>query len=215
VEACFLPPIDAAEGKQPAMIYAHGNGELMEDCAAGLDAFRQRGIGVLLVEYPGYGRSEGLPSEGSIRDTVLAAYDHLASNPDVDKRRIFAFGSSLGGGAVCLLARERPLAALILQSTFTSLRHFSWRYGAPPFLLKDRFDNLAAVRDYAGPVFVAHGRTDRTIPWREGEALAKAAPRGELHLYAFGHGCDLNEIQLFKDLDPFLVKALILPPKPS
>src|SRR5438552_5342987 len=122
VEACFLGPLEKVEGRVPAVIYAHGNGELMEDCGSGLDGLRQRGIGVLLVEYPGYGRSEGLPSEGSIRDTLLAAYDLLLTNPDVDKRRIFAFGSSLGGGAVCLLAREGPLAALVLQPTLTSLR---------------------------------------------------------------------------------------------
>src|SRR5439155_6023322 len=89
---------------------------------------------------------------------------------------------------------------------------FSWRYGAPPFLLKDRFDNLEAVRQFAGPVFVAHGKGDATIPWREGQELARASRRGEFHLYEFAHGCDLNEIPIFKDLDPFLVKARILPP---
>jgi hypothetical protein len=79
------------------------------------------------------------------------------------------------------------VAALVLQSTFTSVRSFAWRYLMPPFLVRDPFDNLAAVRGFTGPVLVIHGRRDGIIPFRHGEALAAAAREGSLVPLECGH----------------------------
>jgi hypothetical protein len=65
-----------------------------------------------------------------------AAYDRMPGDPRVDSSRIFGFGQSLGGGAICLLARDRPLRAPILQSTFPTLDIFAAHYRAPSFLLR-------------------------------------------------------------------------------
>src|SRR5262252_2304681 len=122
VEALFLPAsTDANARHQPVVIFGHGNGEVIDYWVSAFHEFQERGVGVLLVEYPGYGRSTGSPSEQSIRAAMDGAYDRVAADPRVDPDRIFGFGQSLGGGAICLLARDRPLRALILQSTFTSL----------------------------------------------------------------------------------------------
>jgi hypothetical protein len=64
--------------------------------------------------------------------------------------RIFGFGQSLGGGAICLLAKDRPLRALILQSTFPSLDIFAAGYWAPSFLLRDHFNNPSLRRTRRG-----------------------------------------------------------------
>src|SRR5829696_2413872 len=69
VEAIFLPATDGLAVQQPVMIFAHGNGEVIDYWLTELHGFRERGIGVLLVEYPGFGRSTGEPSEKSIRAT--------------------------------------------------------------------------------------------------------------------------------------------------
>jgi pimeloyl-ACP methyl ester carboxylesterase len=165
VEGLFLPATSNMNGgRQPVMIFGHGNGEVTDYWVSALDGFRERGIGVLLVEYPGYGRSTGSPSERSIRTAMDAAYDRIVQDPRVDRSRIFGFGQSLGGGAICLLAKDRPLRALILLSTFPSLDIFTASYWAPSFLLRDHFDNLSTVAHFAGPVLVIHGREDRLIP---------------------------------------------------
>ena len=132
VEAWYLPPA-AAEKPAPAVIFGHGNGELIDYWPNELARFSEMGIGLLLVEYPGYGRSAGSPSQESISETFTRAYDTLAARPDVDPARIVLFGRSLGGGAVCDLAAKRPSAALILMSCFTSVRSFAIRYLAPVF----------------------------------------------------------------------------------
>jgi hypothetical protein len=168
-------------------VYAHGNGELIDHWLHEFEALRARGISVLLVEYPGYGRSSGIPSERSITGAFTAAYDWAAAQPHVDARRIIGHGRSLGGGAICALARERALAALVLESTFTSIREQVRRYGVPGFLVRDPFDNLARVREFEGPVLVLHGERDTSIPVDQGRALHGAARASELHVLACGH----------------------------
>jgi fermentation-respiration switch protein FrsA (DUF1100 family) len=212
VDAIFLPATSSGEGvSKPLMIFGHGNGEVIDYWITAFEGFRQRGIGVLLVEYPGYGRSTGSPSEASIRAAMDAAYDRMAGDPRVDRTRIFGFGQSLGGGAICILARDRALRALILQSTFTSLDTFAADYWAPSFLLHGHFDNLSAVRHFQGPVLVIHGRDDRLIPWKEGQRLASASAHSAFRLYNCGHGCwDPAHLPFWQDAVPFLVAAGVL-----
>ena len=74
VEAWYLPP--ESTGKPcPAVIFGHGNGELIDYWPGELGRFASLGIGLLLVEYPGYGRSAGAPSQDSISETFALAYD--------------------------------------------------------------------------------------------------------------------------------------------
>jgi pimeloyl-ACP methyl ester carboxylesterase len=210
VEALFLPAPSAGV-QQPVVVFAHGNGEVIDYWISALHGFQERGIGVLLVEYPGYGRSTGSPSERSIRAAMDAAYDRIAADPRVDRNRIFGFGQSLGGGAICLLARDRPLRALILQSTFTSLDSFTTRYWAPSFLLRDHFDNLSSVRHFPGPVLLIHGREDPVIPWQQGQQLAAASPHSTFKLYDCGHVCwDPEHLPFWQDVMPFLLAADIV-----
>jgi pimeloyl-ACP methyl ester carboxylesterase len=214
VDALFLPATDDTSTKpKPLLIFGHGNGEVIDYWVAGLDGFRERGIAVLLVEYPGYGRSSGSPSERSIRQAMDAAYDLIASDPRVDPTRVMGFGQSLGGGAICLLAKDRPLRALILESTFPSLDIFAAGYGAPAFLLRDHFNNLATVAKFPGPILVIHGRDDQLIPWQQAQRLAQASTHATFRLYECGHGCwDPDHLPFWRDALPFLKDAGMLPP---
>ncbi len=188
VEAWYLPPTkQETRAPAPLLVFTHGNGELIDDWPSDFEAPRQWGVGVLLVEYPGYGRSSGSPSERSVTDGVLAAYDWASGQPSVDPRRIIAYGRSVGGGAATALAAARPLAALILESTFTSVAAFASRYGAPALLVRDRFDNLAAVRRFSGPLLILHGEHDETIPVSHGRALHLAQPSSQFVLMPCGH----------------------------
>ncbi len=204
VEAWFLPP-GAGARPAPAMIFAHGNAERIDDLVPEFLPFSGLGIGVLLVEYPGYGRSPGAPSQATITAAMTAAYDDLVSRPGVDPARVVLYGRSLGGGAVCALAARRPSAAMILASSFTSVRSFARRYGLPGFLVRDPFDNLAVVRRYGQPLLVVHGRRDEVIPFAHGEALFRAAPQGRLLAWDCGHNdCPPDGDRFLSDLADFL-----------
>jgi len=186
-EAWFLPATTPSAGPRPLLVFTHGNGELIDFWPEAFDEPRRWGAAVLLVEYPGYGRSPGEASEASITASVLAAYDWARARPEVDAGRIVAYGRSVGGGPACQLAARRPVAALVLESAFTSVRAFARGFGAPAFLVRDPFDNLAVVREYRGPLLLLHGSRDDIIPPGHSRALAAAARQAELHLLPCGH----------------------------
>lgn len=187
VDAWYLPPAGATAGLRAAVIFAHGNAERAEDWTDQFHDLRRAGLGILLPEYPGYGLSAGAPSQSSITAAMLAAYDWLAAQPGVDTGRIIAYGRSLGGGAVARLATRRPVAALVLESSFTSLRAFAGRFLAPGFLVRDPFDTLAELGAFRGPLLVVHGRRDDVAPFAHGRTLAAAVPGAVFVALDCGH----------------------------
>jgi fermentation-respiration switch protein FrsA (DUF1100 family) len=188
VEAFLLPGSRSGDAPGPLLIYAHGNGELVDFWLDQFGPLRAAGVSILLVEYPGYGRSTGTPSEASIRRALVAGYDWAVAQPGIDAARVVGHGRSLGGGAVSALGRERPLAALILESTFTSIEDVAAdAFRAPRCLVWNAFDNLSFVRGFAGPVLVLHGEVDSSIPVSHARKLAEAAPAAQLLLQRCGH----------------------------
>jgi fermentation-respiration switch protein FrsA (DUF1100 family) len=211
VEAWYLPPTALRQRPGPAVMFAHGNGELIDFWPDEMAPFRRMGIGVLLVEYPGYGRSEGSPSQRSITEAFVAAYDRLKQRPEIDPDRIVLFGRSLGGGAVCALAKTRPSAALILMSTFINVHAFAKNFLVPSFLVRDPFDNLAVVKTYPKSILFIHGKQDDVIPYRHGLTLYRAAPHAKLLSYDCGHNDCLPGLGTFwRDVETFLREAGIL-----
>jgi fermentation-respiration switch protein FrsA (DUF1100 family) len=191
VEAWFLPPRDD-RGLAPLLIYSHGNGELIDMRADEFAPLRAAGIGVLQVEYPGYGRSQGSPSEESLTAALVAGYDWAAkgTNADsrrIDTRRIIGQGRSLGGGAIAQLAARRPLAALVLESTFENFDEVVMGYGVPRWLLINHFDTRAVLSRYPGPVLLLHGTDDQVFASAHALALAAVARRPTVHLEPCGH----------------------------
>jgi fermentation-respiration switch protein FrsA (DUF1100 family) len=211
VEGWYRPPPNSAPGLPgPVMIFVHGNAETIDTATADMAGVGALGLGLLALEYPGYGRSGGKPSQASITAAMLAAYDALAVRPEVDARRIVACGRSLGGAAACVLAAQRPLAALILVSTFTRVSDFTRRYLVPSFLVRDPFDNLAVVSRFAGPLLIIHGRHDAMIPFDHARRLHHASPGSRLMAYACDHNdCPPDWAVFWRDLEEFLDAARV------
>ncbi len=212
VESWLIPPPPGRTADpSPAVIFGHGNGELIDYWPEELKGFNRLGLAVMLVEYPGYGRSAGSPSQKSITDAFVVAYDTLAARKDIDPARIVLTGRSLGGGAVCALSLKRPSSAMILMSTFTSAKSFARRYLAPSLLVRDPMDNLAAVQTYSEPILIIHGRQDTVIPYSHGQSLKKAAVRGSLITYEAGHNdCPPDWTVFWKDVETFLMDNRII-----
>jgi len=212
VEGWLLPGDGVGAGHPgPAVIFAHGNAELIEHWPEQLEPYRRLGISVLLPEFRGYGRSAGSPSQAAIAEDLVAFYDLLARRPEVDAARIVFHGRSLGGGAVCDLARRRRPAAVILMSTFTSMRRMARRYLVPGFMVRDPFDNLDVVERLDAPLLIVHGRRDSLIPYTHAEALHAAAPSSRLVTYEADHNdCPPDWSVLWRDLTRFLREAKIM-----
>lgn len=135
-------------------------------------------LNVFMYDYRGYGRSKGKPTvEGALKDAraARAKLCELASIKDED---VLLMGESLGGAISVQLAAESKPRALILQSTFSSLRDVaSVHYARLAWLVpKNKLNSTDAITKYQGPLLLSHGNSDRTIPIELGEKLYQAAP---------------------------------------
>jgi pimeloyl-ACP methyl ester carboxylesterase len=213
VDALFMAASDRGDGgPYPAIVFTHGNAELIDVWPRPLSSFRELGLSVLIVEYPGYGRSAGTPSQHTIMETMVAAHDWLIARADVDETRIVAMGRSLGSAPAAGLARVRPVAALILQSPFKSVAAMAAeRFFLPGFLVRDRFDNRAILQSYDGPVLVLHGTRDPVVPYSHGAALASLAAQGQLVSQDCAHNdCPPSWPEFVNQVESFLTEAGVL-----
>jgi len=211
LEAWYLPPAATHQGPAALLLFAHGNGELIDYWPDEFDEPRAWGMGVLLIEYPGYGRSEGSPSQPSITEGMLAAYDWAMHDARVDRSRIIPYGRSLGGGAATVLSLERSVPALILESTFSSVAAFASGFGAPSFLIRDKFDSESMVKKFKGPILIVHGERDDLVPPSHARVLAAAAGNATLKIVSCGHNdCP----RPWTEVRAFLVRNGLLIPEP-
>ncbi len=172
---------------------------------------------VIVLEYPGYGARTGEPSEQTLSTAAVQAMDLLqAQRPGP----VLLLGESLGSGVAAHVAAARPdaVAGIILVTPFASLGAVA-RHHMPflpvALLLRDRFDTLALLSDFDGPLVIVTGGADDVVP----EQLAlplKTAHRGKLLHWSqpgAGHNTiDMNpRAQGWRDIDAFL--AAQLPPQ--
>lgn len=177
VEAWWRPaPGASAERPGPAVIYFHGNAELIDDQRQTVMIWHGLGVSVLLCEHVGYGRSEGVPSLDADIANAAAWFDVLAARPEVRPGAIVTHGFSLGGALAAQLAARRPVAGLVLESTFSSLPSMARRHGVWLYFGAERMDSAGVLRrlDPAVPVLITHGTSDDVIPVAEGRRLAAA-----------------------------------------
>jgi dipeptidyl aminopeptidase/acylaminoacyl peptidase len=180
----FLPKAASAAAKAPAIIFFHGNSDYIETKLEYPEFYTARGIACLIVEYRGYRRSTGAPSEAALSADAAAFFDWLAARPEIDASRIGAHGHSLGAAIAARLAVDRPVKTLVMVSAFRSLPALFGRYYLPGALARERFDNEAAVAAFAGRILLLHGESDEIVPVRHGRRLAEiAGENAQLILY--------------------------------
>jgi len=187
-EALYAPLPEAIRTRKPAplLVFVHGNGELVDDDLGVIPYYHRLGFNVLLPEYRGYGRSTGSPSQAAIVDDAAYFLDRALARDEVDASRVVYHGCSLGGGVVGALTARREPQALILQSTFTSLRDMASGFYAPGFLVRDPFDTRSVVSRLDIPVLVMFGDRDGVVPPDMGRQLAHTASNARV--VHFPHG---------------------------
>ena len=164
-------------GKAPALLWFYGNGENIGAIWPVLREFRPPEFALLAVDYPGYGASDGRPTEAGLHAAAEAAYAALAARAEVDSSRIVVYGRSLGTAVASWIAARRSVAGLVLESPFTSAREMSRQhYGLfPRFVLRLELDNIANVTRLEAPLLVFHGSADMLVPPSMGRRVAAAA----------------------------------------
>ena len=163
---------------RPVVLYFHGNGGHVGYRAERLRRFADAGLGVLLLEYRGYGGNPGRPSERGLYADAAAAIAFL-ERQEIASARVVLWGESLGAAVAVELAARREAAAVVLEAPFTSLAavaRLHYPYVPVAMMIRDRFDSLSRIGRIRGPLLVMHGGRDRVVPIRFGRALFDAAP---------------------------------------
>ena len=196
----------------PLVIYFGGNAEevswMLESVGDPLRGATP-GIGWLLVDYRGYGASGGDPSETALFIDALAWFDRAEKFPDVDPRRVIAFGRSLGSGVAVHLAAQRPLAGVVLVTPYDSMaavakHHYPWL--PVDSLLKHRFDSLALAPRLDAPLLMLIAEHDQVIPPEHAERLYEAwgGPKTKLILRGATHNSTDGDPDFWPSIDRFL-----------
>jgi len=208
LHAWWLP----AKGSETAILYCHGNAGNLSYRGGSIAKLRDRlGASVLIIDYPGYGKSEGAPSEKGCYAAADAAYDWLTHEKKFASKNVLLYGASMGGGVITRIASTREHRALILVKTFTSAPDIAsdlyWWLPVPKrALMSNHFDSLSRIDQCKRPVFIAHGTADEMIPHAHGERLYAAAnePKRFLSMPGADHNGQLPE-QFFDSLKDFLL----------
>jgi fermentation-respiration switch protein FrsA (DUF1100 family) len=169
------------EHDQPVahVLYCHGNGENVAHLGSYMDELREKyHISLFAFDYRGYGRSQGRPAEPGIIADGLAAQQWLAKEAGIDEDRIVLWGRSIGGAIAVQVAAQQGARGLILERTFSRLtdvaaHHYPWL--PVRSLLRNRYDSLAHIRTFRGPLLQSHGTDDEVVPFELGKQLFEAS----------------------------------------
>lgn len=186
--------IKANQPDTKVLLYLHGNGINMGANIAHATRYHQLGFSILLIDYRGYGRSEGSPNEVRVYQDAATAWNYLVNERQIDPSHIFIYGHSLGGAIAIDLAVLHPNAAgLIVESSFTSIREViaarnNFRMFPVDLILTQRFDSIKKVPSLKIPVLFIHGTADLTVPAFMSQNLYTAAPEPKQLILVPGAG---------------------------
>lgn len=163
------------------LLFFHGNAGNLYDRLDNVALLVQSGFNVLIMDYRGYGKSEGAPSERALYDDGLLAYRHMVERRGVDPQRLVLFGRSLGSTVAVELGSTHACGAVIAESAFTSAQELARvHYGFLPGMLlrsmSHEFDSMAKVPRLKAPVLYIHGNVDNIVPMSMGRRLFEASP---------------------------------------
>lgn len=207
ISAWFFSAADARMG----LIFFHGNGENLGTMLHVnlFERLQELQVSFLAVDYPGYGNSQGTPSEKTLLETAQKCVDWMhQESPD---RKIVVCGWSLGAAVAIQTAAANPdrVNGVIALSAWTSLPAVAAEH-YPGFLVRwlldEKYDSISAAQDIKLPVLLIHGIQDRVIPISHGRRLAMGFPTSPrwLEIPQADHSTLLAFDQVWKEIDDFI-----------
>lgn len=172
-------------GAKATLLFFHGNAGNISHRLDSVSIFHGLGLSVFIIDYRGYGRSGGRPTEQGTYKDAQAAWNYLIDERRLRPDEIIVFGRSLGGGVAAGLAARVSPAAVILESTFTSVKELGKHYY--PYLPVSRIARVRYpvdedISSFNCPVLVIHSEQDDVVPFSHGQRLFASAREPKMFL---------------------------------
>jgi len=167
-----------AEEGGPVLLHFHGNAGNISHRLDLVQPFLGKGFSVFLVDYRGFGKSSGRPSEPGLYKDGLAAWSYLVEKERIAPERIVLHGHSIGGAVAIEVALQKKVRGLVIESAFTSTKDMARTM--PLFALfasifPAHYNNLEKIPRVSAPKLVIHGERDEIVPFAMGQKLFEAA----------------------------------------
>jgi len=185
------------------ILYSHGNAVDLGGLQHLQNNFYKHGYSIAIYDYSGYGHSDGKANEQQVYNDVQAVYDYLTQQKNIKADHIISYGHSLGSAIATDLASKNSVAALILESPFTTAFRVQTVYPIVPF---DKFASIDKIKGIHAPVFISHSKDDNVIPFWHGKELYDAAnlPKKFLVFETEGHAGITHSPAFWPALDTFV-----------
>lgn len=182
------------------VFYLHGNGSALDSWGRIADVYTKRGYDAFILDYRGYGKSEGtIDTQEQFLKDAEAAYNYMAARYDQDK--IVVIGYSIGTGAATYLASIKKPKLLILQAPYYNFLEFSSTRAPllPDFLKKFTFETNEFIPKVKAPIYIFHGDSDKLIPYENSLRLQKLLkPSDSLFILKQQGHAELNDNPVFQ-----------------
>ncbi len=185
LHAWWVPNPDS----RATLLFLHGNAGNISHRLDSINIFHQLGFSVLIIDYRGYGKSAGKPSEEGTYIDAETAWLYLTNDKKIDSDEIIIFGRSLGGAIATWLSDRYTSAALIIESTFTSIpdigKHY-YPYLPTNFVARIRYPSIEKISNINSPLLVIHSTNDEIVPYKFGKELFNQAKEPKTFLDIVG-----------------------------
>lgn len=172
-------------------LWLHGNAGNITHRKYILEQLRTLDINILMLDYRGYGRSEGVPSEKGLYTDAEAVHDFLVSIKNIPPRNIIVFAQSLGTPVGAELMLRRECGGAILEAPFTNAKEMAMKIIPIPlgWAIKSEFDTLSKIKKINKPILIVHGTADDIVPFEHGKRIFESAnpPKTFVELPNIGH----------------------------
>ena len=178
INGWFIPAARSLPSSPITLLFLHGNAGNISHRSDKLAILRELGADVFIIDYRGYGHSEGAPNEqGTYRD-AQAAYEYLTKTRGIDPRHIIVYGESLGSAVAVDLAAKQPVAGVVIEESLTSVADVGQKmfpFMPVRLLVRNKYDTLSKIGRINAPLLIFHSRDDEYFSWRHAERLFAAA----------------------------------------
>ncbi|MES9973291.1 alpha/beta hydrolase [Candidatus Thiodiazotropha sp. LNASS1] len=192
------------ERPRATLLFFHGNAGNISHRMESLALFNALGLAILIIDYRGYGNSEGKPSEKGLYRDAEAAWRYLTEIRALPEKKILLFGRSLGGAVAAYLATHNDPMGVVLESTFTSVPDMAaelYPWLPARWLARYHYNTLERMAAIDSPVMIIHSRHDEIIPFDHGRLLFERAhqPRRFLELSGDHNYGFMQDLDRYRD----------------